>query len=100
MSRPLPSGSIFSIRMVFAHSTHEMSVVSGLWSSFIGGATCGMTKGYISQRLNAPLWLQKRQDGVQISSKNKAISGQKAWVVPHYFIYWAASGRAGPVKGL
>src|SRR6266446_9712303 len=46
MSRPLPSGSIFSIRMVFAHSTHEMSVVRGLWSSFIGGATCDMIKSY------------------------------------------------------
>jgi hypothetical protein len=100
MSRPLPSGSIFSIRMVFAHSTHEMSVVSGLWSSFIGGATCDMTKGYISQRLNAPLWLQKRQDGVQIPSKIKAIAVQYAWMLRHDFIDWPASGRSVRVKGI
>src|SRR5260221_12329695 len=95
MSRPLPSGSIFSIRMVFAHSMHEMSVVSGLWSSFIGGATCDMTKGYISQRLNAPLWLQKRQDGVQIPSKIKAIAVQCAWMLRHDFIDWPASRPVG-----
>jgi len=100
MSRPLPSGSIFSIRMVFAHSTHEMSVVSGLWSSFIGGATCDMTKGYISQRLNAPLWLQKRQDGDQIPSKIKAIAVQYAWMLRHDFIDWPASGRSVRVKGI
>jgi hypothetical protein len=53
MSRPLPSGSIFSIRMVFAQSTHEMSAVSGLWSSFMGGATSDMTKSYLGQRPDA-----------------------------------------------
>jgi hypothetical protein len=100
MSRPLPSGSIFSIRMVFTQSTHEMSVVSGLWSSFIGGATCDMTKGYISQRVNAPLWLQKRQDGAQIPSKIKEIAVQYAWIPRHGFIDWPASRRSVRVKGI
>jgi hypothetical protein len=76
MSRPLPSGSIFSIRMVFAHSTHEMSVVSGLWSSFIGRATCDMTKSYISQRLDAPPMTSRAIDGAQIPSKIKAIAAE------------------------
>src|SRR5258707_5449918 len=100
MSRPLPSGSIFSIRMVFAHSTHEMSVVSGLWSSFIGGATCDMTKSYISQRLNAPLWLQKRQDGAQNPRQIKEIAGQYTWMPRPGFIDLAASRPAGRGQGI
>jgi hypothetical protein len=93
MSRPLPSGSIFSIRMVFAHSTHEMSVVSGLWSSFIDGATCDMTKGYVSLAPEcAPMTLKARDDA-KIPSKIKAIAVEYAWMLRHDFIDWPESGR-------
>jgi hypothetical protein len=80
--------------MVFAHSTHEMSVVSGLWSSFMGGATCDMTKSYVSQRLDAPPRLQKLEGGAQIPSKIKAIALEYACILRHDVTDGPVSGRS------
>jgi len=100
MSRPLPSGSIFSILMVFAHSTHEMSVVSGLWSSFIGGATCDTTKSYVILPLNARCDIRKTRDGARIPCKIKAIAVEPAWMLRHDFIDRLVSGLSVRVKGI
>jgi hypothetical protein len=100
MSRPLPSGSIFSIRMVFAHSTQEMSVVSGLWSSFIGGATCDITKSYIGQRLNAPYDFKSHRMAPKFPAKSRRLRSNTRECYTMTSFTGRASGRSVRIKGI